>query len=325
MQTRQKYARTDMIDYKSNFPMREYSRVVLCIAIFFYLLICYNGLWNMALYPAEAKYTDTISSFLEICQMLTPATLIVISFGALSVLELVCTVQDNAWKTVMEMILWSLLTMLMNSFIAYQMSLGNNAGLGTWMILITTSVVNIVWYISTIILLKRSKSLHKLAEKLEEKENDQDENVNKLEPKILCTKDLAYSLLREIGANPQETEEGRIKFEYQGVVFLMEAINECKFVNLIWPWCHSFSKFDIDEFARVRQVVNDINMRGTSSVFYGITDSDDVAVHIKKHFLFVQQIPDLESYLKITLDSFFRTARTLDIEVEKCRLQECER
>jgi len=39
----------------------------------------------------------------------------------------------------------------------------------------------------------------------------------------------------------------------------------------------------------------------------------------------VQQIPDLESYLKITLDSFFRTARTLDIEVEKCRLQECER
>ena len=75
----------------------------------------------------------------------------------------------------------------------------------------------------------------------------------------------------------------------------------------------------------VRQVVNDINMRGTLSVFYGITDSDDVAVHIKKHFLFVQQIPDLESYLKITLDSFFRTARTLDIEVEKCRLQECER
>ena len=97
------------------------------------------------------------------------------------------------------------------------------------------------------------------------------------------------------------------------------------FVNLIWPWCHSFSKFDIDEFARVRQVVNDINMRGTLSVFYGITGSDDVAAHIKKHFLFVQQIPDLEGYLKITLDSFFRTARTLDIEVEKCRLQECEK
>ena len=75
----------------------------------------------------------------------------------------------------------------------------------------------------------------------------------------------------------------------------------------------------------VAQVVNDINMRGTLSVFYGITDSDDVAVHIKKHFLFVEQIPDLEGYLKLTMDSFFRTARTLDIEVEKCRLQECEK
>lgn len=38
-------------------------------------------------------------------------------------------------------------------------------------------------------------------------------------------------------------------------------------------------------------------------MFYGITDLDDVAVHI--------------------LDSFFRTARTLDVEIEKCRMQEC--
>ena len=103
----------------------------------------------------------------------------------------------------------------------------------------------------------------------------------------------------------------------------METADDCDFVNLIWPWCYSFSKFDIDEFARVRQVVNDINARGTASVFYGITDSDDVAVHIKKNFLFVPQIPNLEEYLRLMLDSFFRTARTLDLEIEKCRLQEC--
>ena len=141
----------------------------------------------------------------------------------------------------------------------------------------------------------------------------------------ISTRQLALKAIENIGSVPQYTEKGRIQFEYQGVIFLMEAANDCMFVNLIWPWCHSFSKFDIDEFARVRQVVNDINMRGTLSVFYGITDSDDVAVHIKKHFLFVQQIPDLEGYLKLTLDSFFRIARTLDIEVEKYRLKECER
>lgn len=140
----------------------------------------------------------------------------------------------------------------------------------------------------------------------------------------ISTRQLALKTIENIGSESKYTEEGYIQFEYQGVIFLIEAVNDCAFVNLIWPWCHSFSKFDIDEFARVRKVVNDINARGVVSVFYGIIDSDDVAIHIKKHFLLVQQIPNLEDYLKLMLDSFFRTARTLDIEIEKSRMQECE-
>ena len=74
----------------------------------------------------------------------------------------------------------------------------------------------------------------------------------------ISTRQLALKTIENIGSKPEYTEEGRIQFEYQGVIFLMEAVNDCMFVNLIWPWCHSFSKFDIDEFARVRHVVNDI-------------------------------------------------------------------
>lgn len=155
-------------------------------------------------------------------------------------------------------------------------------------------------------------------------EIDMQDVKDKTMEETLSTKQLALKTIENLGCEPRYTEEGRIQFEYQGVIFLMEAVNDCAFVNLIWPWCHSFSKFDIDEFARVRQVVNDINARGTASVFYCITDSDDVAVHIKKHFLLVSQIPDLTDYLKLMLDSFFRTARTLDLEIEKCRMQECE-
>ena len=171
----------------------------------------------------------------------------------------------------------------------------------------------------------------------QEEENSMEENLRTSEEELRTseesprtseekprTKELALSLLTGLGCSPKETEEGRIMFDFQGITFLMETVDECLFVNLIWPWCHSFSKFDIDEFARVRQVINDINMRGAATVFYGITDSDDVAVHIKKHFLLVPQIPHLEDYLKLMFDSFFRTARTLDVEIEKCRLQECE-
>ena len=50
----------------------------------------------------------------------------------------------------------------------------------------------------------------------------------------------------------------------------------------------------------------------------------DVALHIKKHFLLVPQIPEVEEYLRMILNSFFRVVRTLELEIEKCRMQECE-
>ena len=157
----------------------------------------------------------------------------------------------------------------------------------------------------------------------EKSENNQ--VVESVMEETISTRQLTLNAIEKIGCEPQYTEEGRIQFEYQGVIFLMEAANDCMFVNLIWPWCHSFSKFDIDEFARVRQIVNEINLRDTLSVIYSITDSDDVALHIKKHFLFISQIPQLEEYLKMILNSFFRTARTLELEIEKCRMQEYEK
>jgi len=150
----------------------------------------------------------------------------------------------------------------------------------------------------------------------QEKESNMEETFS--------TRQLALTTIKKIGSEPKYTEDGHIQFEYQGVIFLMEATDECKFVNLIWPWCHSFSKFDINEFSRVRQVMNEINARGMTSVFYSITDSDEVAVHIKKHFLLVQQIPNIDEYLKLMLNIFFRTARTLHVEIEKCRVHECK-
>ena len=158
---------------------------------------------------------------------------------------------------------------------------------------------------------------------IDEEPQNNEVNVSYMEEKI-STRQLALNTIENIGSTPQYTEEGRIQFEYQGIVFLMEASNDCLFVNLIWPWCHSFSKFDIDEFARVRQVVNKVNLHETLSVVYSVTDSDDVALHIKTNFMLVPQIPEVEEYLKLILNSFFRTARTLDLEIEKCRMQECE-
>lgn len=159
--------------------------------------------------------------------------------------------------------------------------------------------------------------------KREPEPKNNEDNVTIME-EMISTKQLALRSIENIGSKPQITEEGRIQFEYQGIDFLMEATDDCKFVNLIWPWCHSFSKFDIDEFARVRQVVNEINMYESLTVFYTFADSDDVALHIKKQFILVSQIPEVEEYLKLILNSFFRAARNLDLMIERCRMQECK-
>ena len=52
-------------------------------------------------------------------------------------------------------------------------------------------------------------------------------------------------------------------------------------------------------------MVNDINMQGLVSVFYNDTDSDDVVVHLSKHFLLASQIPNIEDYMKFVFELFF--------------------
>ena len=316
-----------MKDYKSILPQRAYGRIVLCVTIFFYLLICYNGLWNIALYPADAKYTDTFSSFLDICQMLTPATLIAASFGALSVLELVCTVEDNEWKTIMEMILWSLLTILMNAFTAYQISLGNNYGMGIWLILIITSVINIIWYISTINLLKSSKRLHTLADKFEEKEAKKDDIK---EQKCLDDRSIAglvLTTLRKIGCDPETEERNSLNyayFTYQGEKFTIESNDECKFISIYDTWWYSISIYsDVEEIANLHRVVNLANQHVNCTLLYTTNNEiEEIGVHSKKNIIFIKEIPELDKYLIGTLDDFFKVQRFVLTELEKCKVTE---
>ena len=157
-----------------------------------------------------------------------------------------------------------------------------------------------------------------------EEETDSVDNSNsetEMEKEIK-TRELAISVLKDIGAELTDAGEERIQFEYQGISFLMDANDDCYFINIIWPWCHTFNKFDIDEFSRVQRVVNEINSYDSITVFYGISDSDDVLLHMRKNLIFVPQIPQRNEYLRSILRSFFQTARTLDFEIEKSRLQE---
>ena len=96
------------------------------------------------------------------------------------------------------------------------------------------------------------------------------------------------------------------------------------FIDIMWPWCHQCKLSNIDEFARVRKVVNHMNALGSCFVFYHVdTESDEVDLHIRRKFLLEPQLSDINLYMKAIMQSFFITARELELEIEKERLAEC--
>ena len=312
---------------KNNFFLTTYSRIFLCVVTFFFLLFCYNGLWNIALYPTEVVFAETTSSFINACLMLTPATLIAVSFGALSVLELVCTVEDNEWKTIVEMILWSLLTILVNSFTAYLISIGNLSSIGIWMVLIITSVVNIIWYITTIILLKSSKRLHTLSEKLEEKESEEDEIKKRkcLDERTITG--LVLSTLRKIGCDPETEERNNLNyayFTYQGEKFTIESNDSCFFITIYDTWWHSISIYsDVEDIANLHKTINLVNQYVNCTLLYTTNkEIEEIGVHSKRTILFIMEIPEIEKYLLSVLSDFFKAQRLVLTELEKCKVTE---
>jgi hypothetical protein len=137
------------------------------------------------------------------------------------------------------------------------------------------------------------------------------------------TKELAYSVLKQIGCSAQDTEDGRIRIEYQGVVFFMETAEEYPFVKLVWPWCYRCSLLDVEDFARVRKAMNEVNWFGRCALsYYSVPESDEAAVFIQKDFLLIPQIPQLDNYVKSIFNTFFGAARTLELEIEKARQKE---
>jgi len=140
------------------------------------------------------------------------------------------------------------------------------------------------------------------------------------------TRDLFMETLTKIGCQyelAEEEDDDRIFFAYQGEHFFVNAKNDWKYIQ-IWDthWGH-VELYDIDEFTRLKKAINGSNLNNSVMTVYTIDEAgSNVDVHCKSIILFIPQIPELENYLRLELNEFFRAHQYVGNEMAKLREQE---
>jgi hypothetical protein len=153
------------------------------------------------------------------------------------------------------------------------------------------------------------------------KESFDDSNTNMENQK--GTRDLFMETLTKIGCQyelAEKEDDNSIYFAYQGENFVVDASNENNYIR-IWDthWGH-VELYDVDELSRLKKAINNSNLNTGVTTVYTIDEvGHNVDVHCKSVVLFIEQIPDIEKYLRVELNEFFRAHQYVGNEMVKQR------
>lgn len=160
------------------------------------------------------------------------------------------------------------------------------------------------------------------------RKNEQADSENELKEEqreIVPTRVLLMRTLMSMRCDPlAEENTGRIFFTYQGEQFFATCSNESPFITLYDVWWYQISMdADIEEFACMQKAVNQINAYANCTALYSAHEEERAfGLHLKRNIPFIVQIPDIEVYLKSTLDDFFIAQRALMTEMERNKVKE---
>jgi len=148
---------------------------------------------------------------------------------------------------------------------------------------------------------------------------------NSSETTKIGTRDLFLNTLTKIGCQYQlgEGDDNRIFFAYQGENFFADTTNDIMYVHL-WDthWGH-VELYDIDEVSRLRKAINTSNLNTAITTVFTIDENgNNMDVHSKSTIPFISSMPNLEDYLKVELNEFFRSHQMVGTEMRKLREQE---
>lgn len=121
----------------------------------------------------------------------------------------------------------------------------------------------------------------------------------------ISTKQLVVSVLKKIGCQPEENEEGHVAFKYQGDDFYIAAEEENRFIMIWNPWWGSINA-DNEALPYLKEIINLANVNSlVTTVYMADEDEKTIGLHSRCHTFFSPNEGELEEHMKMLLDYFF--------------------
>lgn len=131
------------------------------------------------------------------------------------------------------------------------------------------------------------------------------------------TRELLEQSLDALGCQYADAENGNLSFQYQGETFVVE-VDDSPFIRIWDTWWHECDLDDVETVSRLKKVINEANARQLVRTLYSFNEAEKkMGVHCVTQILFMPQIPAVENYLKLILNSFFNAHRFLVAELQK--------
>lgn len=122
------------------------------------------------------------------------------------------------------------------------------------------------------------------------------------------TRDLFIKILEKLNCPytiGDEDDRYDICFTYRDETLYADAMNESMIVEIIDPSWYSIELNDAKEFAMLKEAVNMANIELSITTIYEVNRKENkVYVHSKTDFSINNQQPDIENFVRMTLNDF---------------------
>ena len=122
------------------------------------------------------------------------------------------------------------------------------------------------------------------------------------------TRELFIKILEKLNCpytTGEENDRYDICFKYRGETFYADAMNESKWIEIFDPFWYEINLNDAKGFAMLKEAINIANIELSVTTIYEVNRKENkVYVHSKTDFSINNQQPDIENFVRMTINDF---------------------